>query len=297
MIAPFSEGDIATIQAVQSEIQSARVAGSKTQLAAIGESLPDIPITDDQRAALKKEIAESAESISEDDATELAVLELDRLSGVPRPISEIKGPIGGEFTMPPYSKEPLDESYLIELAQNLNRAGDVLKEIDDPMAALMLPSRGRYLVHPVRGMGTIWQWVNQDGQYRDTNCGTAAMATLMTRYERGNRFQPNSNPNPVRRIENDWLGPDVLIGQAGTSRWRMESIAQKYGFGYGWGTKSQLDGYPAAGKPVTVMLDIANDKAGSPQTYNRCGFQWVVVYACDSNSYYVTNWPGNFHSL
>jgi hypothetical protein len=258
--------------------------------------LADLSITDDQQAALKKEIAESAESISENQATELAVLELDRLSGVPRPISEVKGPIGGEFKMPPYSKEPIDKSYMIELAQNLNREGDFLKGIDDPMAALTLPSRGNQTKSltgsGVRGMGTIWQWVNQDGQYWPTNCGTAAMATVLTRYERGVRFHPSQKLNPVRRIENDWLGPDVAFGQGGTSRWRMEEIARKYGFNYGWGIKSQLDETIAAAKPVAVMLDIANDKAGSAETFDQWGFHWVVVYAYDKKNYYVTNWPG-----
>ena len=41
------------------------------------------------------------------------------------------------------------------------------------------------------------------------------------------------------------------------------------------------------------MLDIANDKAGSPSDYNKTwGFHWVVVFAYDSSYYYVTNWSG-----
>ena len=274
------------IQYVQAEIQSACAAGSKSHLELIAKSLPDLPVSEPQRVAMKRRIVEAEESLVENSETSPAVDELDRLGGVVRPISEVKGPIGSKSQKIEYFSEKPDDSELIEMAKNATPESMMVKGIDDPLSALSMATRGSQSPYQsgVWGMPTIWQWVNSDGQYSGTNCGTAAMATLMTRYK-GSQYPPWSNPNPVRRIERDWLGPDVALGQAGTSRWRMESIATKYGFNYGWGDESQLNSTLAAKKPVAVMLDI-----GKCPDWKQWGFHWVVVYAYDSKNYYVTNW-------
>ena len=276
------------IQNVQAEIQSACAAGSKSHLELIAKSLPDLPVSEPQRVAMKRRIVEAEESLVENSETSPAVDELDRLGGVVRPISEVKGPTGSKFKMIEYLSEKPDDAELIAMAKNATPESMMVKGIDDPLSALSMVSRGNQTPYKggVYGMTSIHQWVNSDGQYSGTNCGTAAMATLMTRYK-GSQYPPWSNPNPVQRIENDWLGPDVALGQAGTSRWRMESIATKYGFNYGWGSESQLNGCLAQAKPVAVMLDIGKCKAWG----GKWGFHWVVVYAYDRNNYYVTNWP------
>ncbi len=276
------------IQYVQAEIQSACAAGSKSHLEVIAKSLPDLPVSEPQRVAMKRRIVEAEESLVENSQSSQAVDELDRLGGVVRPISEVKGPIGSKFKMIEYLSEKPDDAELIAMAKNATPESMMVKGIDDPLSALSMVSRGGQTpaVFGVKGMATIHQWVNSDGRYSKENCGTAAIATLMTRYGKGSKFAEWSNPNPVQRIENDGYGPDVAFGKGGTSRWRMESIATKYNFNYGWGTESQLNGYLAAGKPVAVMLDIGKCKA-----WGQWGFHWVVVYAYDSNNYYVTNWP------
>ena len=298
----LTKGDtnaLLSIQSVQVEIQSARIGGSNDQLKAIGQSLSDLPITAQQQAALKAEISAAAEAVSVNQGNQSAVLELDRLGDVPRSFTELKGPIGGKFSMPVLESKPPVESDFASLAEEYKKLGLTLKESSDPLAALSLPTRNQVRGQTpvkwgggIRGMATIWQWVNTDGYKTGSNCGTAAAATLLTRYDRGSRFQPYATPyNAVQKLEREGCGPDVLGGAWGTSRNRMQDIANKYGFNYAWGTKAQLEGCVAAGYPVAVMLDIANDKAGYPKVWDQWGFHWVVVYAVDANNFYVTNWP------
>lgn len=290
----LKQGDTDTIQAVQAEILSAQVAGNKDQLKAIGDSLKNLNLTGEQRTALQAKVTEASEAVGEDSAVPDIVLELDRLGNVPRSFTEVKGPIGGSFVLPKFEdKEPLASDF-DELTKQYASQQLTLTAFDDPSAALAFPTRGNQtnVVSGARGMATIWQWVNNDGYKTGSNCGTAAAATLLTRYDRKNRFQPYATPyNAVQKLEREGLGPDVIGGAWGTSRNRMQDIANRYGFNYAWGTKDQLEGCVAAGYPVAVMLDIANDKAGYPNVYNQWGFHWVVVYAVDGNNFYVTNWP------
>lgn len=293
------------------EVQSARLAGSKAHLTELSSVLKDLAVSEPQRLALKKAITDANESLG-DEAEALPVLErLDMLALTGRPIGAISEPLGGKATIPPFdpSKKPSDaqvEADLTVFMKNAKSEGLTLKMVDDPLGALSSPSRGNEIISRydgAQGRSSIWQWVNNDGQYWGENCGTAAMATLMT-YHKFSTYPSYGKVHPsypksgkqtiVKYIELDYLGPDVGIGYAGTSPLRMQSVASKYGLNYTWVTgPAELQKWVANKYPCAVMLDIANDKAGSPSDYNKTwGFHWVVVFAYDSSYYYVTNWSG-----
>lgn len=306
----LSEGKPETqiaVEAVQADIRSASVAASKAQLIEVEESLVDLPLSDTQRTVLTKEIASTSESIGSVPIPGNVVEQLDFLAGIQRPIEKVEEPQGSKFYMPAYEEGELNEAGFIEFARAQKNAGFKLNILNDPLSALNSPSRGNEIISKytgAQGRSSIWQWVNSDGQYQDTNCGQAAMATILT-YWKWSTFTPNTTPNTVRRIEMANLGPDVPafnqdnqwkinFGGGGTSPWRMQSIADAARFNYYWGFgATKMEEHIRNKWPVVVLLDVANGKAGTPQTFNTdLGYHWVVVFAYDRKNYYCTNWAG-----
>lgn len=297
-----------TVEAVQAEVRSARVAASKAHLVVLDQSLVDLSISDQHRVALKKEIASATDSVGAESAANKVVEELDFLAGIGRPIEKVEEPTGGKFYRPNYEDAPLNEDGFLALVREQKEAGFKLNVFEQPMAKLGASSRGNEIVskyNGVYGRSSIWQWVNSDGLYKDTNCGQAAFASIMT-YWKFSSYPSYKKPTVVRMIETDGYGPDVPafsannpfkinFGGGGTSPRRMQSIADKYKFNYYWQFgATEMEKHLKNGWPVVVLLDIANNKAGSTSTFNtNLGYHWVVVFAYDSNNYYCTNWGGN----
>ena len=302
------EGDVATIQSVQSEIQSARVAGSKTQLAAIGESLADLLITDDQKAALKKEIAEASESTSDADDVPKAVAELDRLSGVVRPLSEIREPEGGKFRKSEFTDE-LTIAEQTALFENdfalLRNSGDPppigVGLVSEELEQLLKPSRAsgwtdqkpfdprpkgksRDYAYNAYGVGSIFQYTNANTQYRDQNCGQAAVATMLTYHGK----YPATNDDSLQIIlEKPPFNPEIPI-TGGTSPGRVIHCCNNFGLNTWslWG-EAEMKKWIKARYPVIVVVDVS--KVAGWGT----GLHYTVVYAYDANNYWCTNWMGS----
>jgi hypothetical protein len=151
------------------------------------------------------------------------------------------------------------------------------------VAALSSSSQG------FQGLGSLFEYTNEDGNHPNRNCGQAAAATMLT--YRG-RFACPATPDAANHIMTeleDKYGADILFGLFGTSRHRMTEMIAAYG-----GTVSVIQGVAALKRqvelkcPVIVMLDIARDKAG---WNTSVGGHWTVVFAYDKEYVYLTNWP------
>ena len=297
------------VQDVQAEIRSARVAGNHEQLKALLQTLADLPITDQQKTALNKEIAETAEASGDNQELANATELLDRIGGVVRPVAEIKEPSGGTFVMPDFSKDeiPVKEQIAFfnqQIAQMNESRGLQLGGIgrqEDALAKLALPSRsantgwtdqypnggsGKY-AYSAYGVGSIYQYYDLAGRWKDNDCGQAAVATLLTYHGK----YPQSPDGKLQRILETKFPPDLLWGAAGTSPARVMSCANNYGLNcnQGW-LQSNMEPWIRNRYPCVIVVDVG--KAGGGWTGQK-GLHYIVVYAYDSNNYWCTNWAGS----
>jgi hypothetical protein len=312
---------ILAIRAVKEQVLSARVAGDKGQLAAVEMSLGDMPLSETQRAALTREIAEGADSVGDTDDSTAAVQVLDEMSGVNRiSIVEVAPPEGQAFVDPNYpEKLELSEA---EIAEYIKIANTPVQSpavsppmLDGSLALLDRPSRNGFAYSaswfPVsktaqgakyyasktlqktttKGPRTVgdrigvWQYTNDETN--GNSCGQAAAATALTYYS-PTAFKPRTDSSLTRTLVDSWnWRPDVGFGIGGTSPKRMESMLRDNGLQCAWIDKARIQDYVRSGYLVICMLDIHPDKGG---WLNSSGFHWVCVYGVDGNGYYVTNW-------
>lgn len=289
------------IQAVQSEIQSAKVAGSKAQLEALEKTLADLPISDKQRAALKKSIAEVGESLGGDKGTELAASRLDQLSGVVRPIGEVKEPEGGKFGGVPDVKDemPLEEQLAIlgKSIENLNAPPPVIG-IGLPtsqIAKLSMPARDAtwsQYAYSAYGNITIYQYTNNKDYYESQNCGQAAAATVISYHGKAPFYAAINGKTKIQDdMDNNWWHRPDILGRYGTTPLRVQSILHDYKLNtwFMGGGETALRKWVGAKYPCICVVDVGAagwKDNGKPMS----GLHYTVVYAYDANNYWCTNW-------
>jgi hypothetical protein len=143
------------------------------------------------------------------------------------------------------------------------------------------------------GMMSIFEYVNQDGNYPINCCGQAAMATLLTR--KGLMKTASASTN-VKTLEAAYP-PDIAWGYLGTSKQRMQQMVQAHGrsmlthTGY-----NILKSRVAQGTPVAVMLDVSEGMAGTSASPALAG-HWLVVFAFDNKWVYTTNFGGAYRRI
>lgn len=315
----LSEGEInvlATIQDVQAEIQSARIAGSKDQLYAIDQTLADLPINDPQRVSLKNGVQEAIESLGDDQALAKAVQHLDQLSGVVRPLVDIKEPEGGEFSLPDYSDDELSvKEQTALMSQQFELMGNTLGSgssgLDFPtngLSMLSKPSRSsntqwtdqypnggsEEYAYSAYGVGSIFQYVNAKGPNQKRNCGQAAVATMLT-YHKKYPITPNDakGNNKLQRILEKSFPPDMPFG-GGTSPSRVMSCAGNYGLNCYQGLgQSSMESWVSYKYPCILLVDVGKAGWKNPNGSEMWGLHYVVCYAYDGNNFWLTNWQGS----
>ena len=137
-----------------------------------------------------------------------------------------------------------------------------------------------------RGLGSMFEYTNGDGECTRTNCGQAAAATLLTFC---GKFEPSEDKacHIMAAIERHHP-PDNLGGLFGTSRRRVTQICRAFGVRVrpveGESTlRAQLD----LRRPVIVMLGVS---AGKFWKWDLPGGHWMVAYGYDPDHVYLTNW-------
>ena len=314
----LTEGDVnvrSTIQDVEAEIQSAKIAGSKEQLIAIEQTLADQNMSETQRTALKRRITETIESLGSDSDEESAVAVLDRMSGVVRPLGEIKEPTGGKFVMPDYSGSEMSikEQTTLFLRQSKligNRIGEQPLGMDAPENALAMLSKQRTrstntgwtdqspnggsgeFAYSAYGVGSIFQYVNAPGKYSNSNCGQAAMATVLNYH-----FKKAYNNKPTLPLDLERVyPPDIptIAGLGGTTNFRMQSIGNNYGLStYQLLGQAEMEKWVGGGYPCCLVVDCGKAGWKNPNGTPVSSLHWTVCYAYDSKNYWLTNWPGS----
>lgn len=131
------------------------------------------------------------------------------------------------------------------------------------------------------GLRRLFQFLNEDGQKRETVCGQAACATLLT-YYRGQV----GDLRTLRAIEKSHP-PDALFGLLGTSPDEIERTLKDYGVSSLARVNdiATLKRRVAASCPVICLIQ---NTAGMEGLFGTA--HWFVVFAYDDAGVFVTNY-------
>src|SRR5262245_31424909 len=136
------------------------------------------------------------------------------------------------------------------------------------------------------GVGTIFEYTNDDGVLCGTNCAQAAAATFLTYHGR-----LPADAEHARRIMADLESrhpPNVLGGVFGTNRRRVARIRHAFGVPVrDVPGEAALRASLIRREPVIVMLGVSG---GRWWRFDLPGGHWMVAYACDDDGVYLTNW-------
>jgi uncharacterized protein YvpB len=156
-----------------------------------------------------------------------------------------------------------------------------------------------------KGLSSIFQYRNQDGQKQDTNCGQAAACTMLT--YRGKLTRDTTVPNPNMITLETSYPPDNLGGVFGTSRKQVEKILTGYSLNISTVSgKDDLKQSIQNLKPVIVMTSVTFQTLPVFRTPSISVFgvtlpsvstpkeipsaHWMVAYAYDDAKVYLTNY-------
>jgi Peptidase_C39 like family len=131
------------------------------------------------------------------------------------------------------------------------------------------------------GLGSIYQFVNEDGQNPDNVCGQAACATLLT-YCGLMRAELAT----LREIEQNYP-PDLFFGKLGTSPLHIQKILEHYGAN-NLQKANNIDALKqcvSSSFPVICLIQNTGGLFGL-----KDGAHWFVVFAYDDDGVFVTNY-------
>lgn len=303
---------VLVIQAVQSQIQSARVAGDRNHLTFIEKRLVDLSLSDKQRAALKKQLVEANDSASVGKELAGAAQALDAISGIGRPSEDVVSVKGNSYTTIDLGSGDANGNEVKTFIAALQTVGDTpsldnddspLVPLEDNLGKLSAASRygywyqattATYNAPKIRSGGKkdwIWQYTNSGGIDKSTCCGQAAVATMLG-YWNPTAYPDRTDNAYVQKLEKSHP-PDGFSLKIGTSWQRMGTMARTYGLQTQWiSGEAAVKTSIREGKPVMVMLDVAKDRAGGDfGLFLGMGGHWTVVYGYDTaGNYYITNW-------
>jgi Peptidase_C39 like family len=136
-----------------------------------------------------------------------------------------------------------------------------------------------------RGLESIFEYTNNDGDLSAWNCGQAAAATFLTHHGAMDPAQATSNMACLEKHH----PPDQLLGWLGTGRRRIERIMRSFNLDLvevnGIAEiRRQLD----RKNPVLLMLGIPH---GKYLGFNLPGGHWMVAYGYDARTVHLTNGP------
>jgi hypothetical protein len=141
-----------------------------------------------------------------------------------------------------------------------------------------------------RGLPSIYEFVNSDGDLRRFNCGQAAACSLLSFVGAiATDLDPANARSTMTAIE-DRHPPDNLCGWLGTSRRRVERICRTHGVDVEeMSGEEALRDCLAAGRPVIAMLQT---EGPSVWKWHAPAGHWVVAFGFDGRQVFATNWNG-----
>jgi len=138
-----------------------------------------------------------------------------------------------------------------------------------------------------RGLPSVYEFINSDGEHRQFNCGQAAACSMLAFVGAIANDLDSENARSTMTAIEDAHPPDNLGGWLGTSRRRVERICRRHGIELG-----EIDGEDAlreslaAGRPVLVMLQT--DGARFWKWRIPAG-HWMLAYGYDERQIFFTN--------
>ena len=130
------------------------------------------------------------------------------------------------------------------------------------------------------GHTSIFQFINADGADPGTVCGTAAIATVLA-----NRGRIPKDVKGLQSIEESYPA-DILSGSLGTSPSRIKRALEAHKLGYREvAGRAGLEGAIRTGGAAISLIQNSPGLGGIGH-----GAHWFVVFGCDANGVYVTNY-------
>ena len=143
-----------------------------------------------------------------------------------------------------------------------------------------------------RGLSSIYEFINSDGEQRKFNCGQAAACTLLTSCDAlPSEPQEEAARLSMMAIETQHP-PDNIGGWFGTSRRRVERILRTHGIPFkAIEGEAKLRESLSEGRPVIVMVGTEGPKIWK---WHAPAGHWIVLYGFDERQVFCTNWndPG-----
>jgi hypothetical protein len=141
-----------------------------------------------------------------------------------------------------------------------------------------------------RGLESIYEFINSDGEWRQFNCGQAAACSLLS-FVRATSPDPDAeHARRVMRVVEEQHPPDNLGGWFGTSRRRVERICRAHGIELEQvAGEEDLRDCLESGLPVVLMLGTEGPKIWK---WHAPAGHWVVAYGFDDRQVFATNWSG-----
>lgn len=142
-----------------------------------------------------------------------------------------------------------------------------------------------------RGLPSIYEFINSDGEYRKFNCGQAAACTMLTYC----KALPESQQEEAARLSMTTIEhlhpPDNMGGWFGTSRRRVERILRSHDISFeAIHGEEALRQALSVGRPVIVMVGTEGPKIWK---WHAPSGHWIVLYGYDDERVYCTNWNGS----
>lgn len=143
-----------------------------------------------------------------------------------------------------------------------------------------------------RGLPSIYEFINSDGNLRPYNCGHAAGTSFLTFAGAfPNDLEPAEAHRIIASIE-DEHPPDNMGGWFGASRRRIERMCRTNGVKFERiAGEDELRASLAACRPVIVVIGTEGSRVWKwplPRGH------WMVAYGYDEQQIFLTNWssPG-----
>jgi hypothetical protein len=142
-----------------------------------------------------------------------------------------------------------------------------------------------------RGLPSVYEFINSDGELRGYNCGQAAACSLLSF---AGVLVAEPDPAVARKLMTaveEANPPDNVGGWFGTSRRRVERICRTHGVDLDEvAGEAELRESLVAGRPVIVMVGTEGPRI--LKWYAPAG-HWVLAYGYDDRQLFTTNWNGS----
>jgi hypothetical protein len=141
-----------------------------------------------------------------------------------------------------------------------------------------------------RGLPSVYEFVNADGEHRRFNCGQAAACSLLAFV---GAIATDLDAEVARLAMTAVEGehpPDNLWGWFGTSRRRVERICHRHGVDLAAvAGEEALRRSLAMKRPVMVMIQTDGSRF---LKWRIPGGHWMLAYGCDDRQVFFTNNSG-----